>query len=88
MLDILLPLNRVSVYLEESLNSIREAQQQLLDKLRYDSKLILIVNGIDDHDINKIKSIVDRSKLIKYSIISNAEYGISNALNQGINDSN
>jgi glycosyltransferase involved in cell wall biosynthesis len=88
MLDILLPLNRASTYLEDSLNSIREAQQQLLEKLKYDSELILILNGINDHDINKIKSIVERIKLINYRIISSDEYGISNALNKGINDSN
>jgi len=88
MLDILLPLNRVSVYLESSLRSVGEAQQYLSDKLKCDSNLILILNGLDNHDLKVIKSIAERSKLTKYRIISSDAYGISNALNKGINDSN
>jgi glycosyltransferase involved in cell wall biosynthesis len=84
MLDVLLPLNRVSDFLEDSLSSIGIAQRYLLDKLKFESELILIVNGIEHQQINKIECIAERSNLIKYRIIQSENYGISAALNKGI----
>lgn len=87
MLDILMPLNRVSPFLKESLFSISIAQQRLSNELKCDSELILIVNGINDQSIIKIESLAAQIGLDNFRIITSSEDGISRALNKGIKES-
>ena len=88
ILDILLPVNRASEYLEDSLKSIAEAQQYLLDELQYKSILFIITNGLDYYDATRIKSIAERSNLCGYKVLTCESKGISNAINKGIHESN
>ena len=88
MLDILLPVNRLSIHLEESLDSISEAQQYLLDELQLESELIVITNGVDEQIFQDIEFRVKQSKLSKYRIIKTETCGISSALNCGLQTSN
>ena len=88
MITILLPVNRISIHLDETLKSINKAQVQLWQKKQCPSELIVITNGIGIQDEEKIRRKLHGADLQNSRLISSKLEGIAESLNKGISDSN